>query len=593
MIRDKRLAKIKEEVLDYALDLWELEDERQLDPVVNLLLDAFAYEAYKLRLETEKSDSQILSRLSRILVGAKWYLSFPAHGLLTVYPQEGESGVQLQPEDHFSAESPRQGDKGEQFFFTPLGTHPLIDARISYILGGTQLRVSRRRRTEYIDFLDNIHRIEDYTLWIGLKVSSLQLTRLKALPLCLLPEDGRLAPLLRGVCVYDANGTSLPVHPYIFQGEGEEDHYAEEINGYYRDYYYQVEIPSNISLKTLSELFSYGDFEQDVDVDTPLWWLRIVFPPHFTQEALTNLRVHINTYPVVNRQLSVRHHNFSNSGRIIPLACHKNNHFLNVHSLQDNAGNNYINRLKQYEVYAKGVFSLYFGDLERFDTADAQTQIRKVLQLIREEGNAFAAINTEGVSAQLKELFEKLETAEKGTYKFRELGEQVKAFLLTTPQEEATHAELKYWQCQGDLANGISPQNTVNQFNTNKFLPSGIRFQTTTLQGTLHQEQHDLIQSLRYGLLSRERIVSREDVKSYIRHRLGECVQSIDIADGVAISKDLSKGIVRTTEVHIKTSMQFNTSEQCQVHMSHLAHFLEEELTKKSVSHTIYKIHFV
>ena len=56
MIGDKKLSKIKEEVLDYALDLWGLDDESKLDPVVALLLDVFAYEAYQLRGELDKSD---------------------------------------------------------------------------------------------------------------------------------------------------------------------------------------------------------------------------------------------------------------------------------------------------------------------------------------------------------------------------------------------------------------------------------------------------------------------------------------------------------------------------------------------------------
>lgn len=593
MIRDKRLAKIKEEVLDYALDLWELEDETKLDPVINLLLDAFAYEAYKLQLEVERSDSQILSRLSRILIEAKWYLPFPAHGLMSVYPQENELGVYLNPEDHFTTELVRQGGKGEQIFFTPIATHPLIDARISYLLSGNQLRVSRRRRVETIDFLRNEHRIEDYTLWIGLKVNSRQLRQLSSLVLCLLPGDGHLASYLKDTKVYDVYGNLLSVQPYLLKQEGAEDHYAEDINRYYQDYYYQVELPENLLLRTLAELFPDGDLEQDIDTETPCLWLRVVLSPHFTRETLASLRVHINTFPIVNRRLQERHHSFSTSGRIIPLTCTKGNHFLNVHSLDDNTGASYVNRLKQYEEHAQGVFSLYFGDLERFDAADAQTQIHKVLQQIREEGNAFAAINTEGVTAQLKELFDKLETAEKGTYKFRDAVENVKAFLLATPKEEATHAELKYWQSQGERANGLGFANILQQFNMNKFHPSEIRLQTTTLHGTLHQDEHDLIQSLRYGLLSRERIVSREDVKSYVHHRLGHRVSDVTIQDGVAISESIHKGLIRTTEVYITSTSEFKASEQYQVHMSHIAHFIEEELTQKSVSHTTYKIHFV
>ena len=43
---DKRYLRIKERLLDRALDLWGIEDERQLDPVVDLLLEAVAFESF-------------------------------------------------------------------------------------------------------------------------------------------------------------------------------------------------------------------------------------------------------------------------------------------------------------------------------------------------------------------------------------------------------------------------------------------------------------------------------------------------------------------------------------------------------------------
>lgn len=592
MIRDKKLSKIKEDVLDYALDLWGLDDESKLDPVVALLLDVFAYEAYQLRGELDKSDSQLLGRLSRILVGQRWFLPFPAHGLMTVNPLEGEHKTCLNPEDHFFTEKVRQGAVGEQIFFTPLSSYPIVDARIHYALWGTELKVARRRRSEQLTFFTDAHRLTDYTLWIGLQISPTQLSKLDTLTLCLLPEDGYLAPFLRGVEVFDVIGHQLDVKPYRLEATNEEDHYAEEINAYYKDYYYQIERPTEGKLYSLSELFPQGNLEQDIDTETPCYWLRIVFPPIFNRERLGQVGVHMNTFPVVNRIMATRHHSFSSSGRIIPLSCRRETNFLNVHSLFDNAGDIYINRLKQYKKKAEGVFSLYFGELERFDIADARTQIAKVLQLIREEGNAFAAINPEGVSTQLKDLFEKLQTTEKSTYKLREAIEQVKVFLLAVPREGATHAELKYWQCQGERANGITPSNTVLQFNMDKYHPSGIRFQTTTLQGRHHEGEQDLVQSLRYGLLSRERIVSREDVKSYLRHCLGNYINKLEVKDGVAISTDIRKGIIRTTEILVSLQPETNFSIHNQDNFSRIAHFIEEELGRRSVGNTTYKVHF-
>ena len=51
-----------------------------------------------------------------------------------------------------------------------------------------------------------------------------------------------------------------------------------------------------------------------------------------------------------------------------------------------------------------------------------------------------------------------------------------------------------------------------------------------------------LIAHLRYGLLSKERIVTREDVKSYLKHRLGITLRKVDLRDGVTISQDPNKG---------------------------------------------------
>ena len=93
MATDKNFTRIKERVLDYAMSLWEIDDARLIDPVVDLLLDVVAYEFYKLHQEVEKSDAQILNRLARILIPQKWSLPFPAHGLLTVHLDAEQAGV--------------------------------------------------------------------------------------------------------------------------------------------------------------------------------------------------------------------------------------------------------------------------------------------------------------------------------------------------------------------------------------------------------------------------------------------------------------------------------------------------------------------
>ena len=61
---DKRYLRIKERLLDRALDLWGIEDERQLDPVVDLLLEAVAFENFQLEETLARADAALLGRLS-------------------------------------------------------------------------------------------------------------------------------------------------------------------------------------------------------------------------------------------------------------------------------------------------------------------------------------------------------------------------------------------------------------------------------------------------------------------------------------------------------------------------------------------------
>ena len=130
---------------------------------------------------------------------------------------------------------------------------------------------------------------------------------------------------------------------------------------------------------------------------------------------------------------------------------------------------------------------------------------------------------------------------------------------MTMPFKNADNAEFSYWITNGSIANGLDSKTLLSQSDSNKFKNRGIMFQTTTIQGVVHQNEQDLINSLRYGLLSNDRIVTREDVRSYIYHRIGTYIETLSIEDGVAISPDKKKGLIRTTEIKIRIKRTANT----------------------------------
>lgn len=560
--------------------------------MIDLLLEVFAHESNKLHQEIEQSDSRILHRLSRILIGNKWSLPKPAHALMTITPNHGEC-CELDAEDHFYAEKNIFGKGDIQVFITPLFSYKLVDAKVRAIAYNDSIRHSTDGFSTPTRFLAPKNRIADYCVWVGMDVSKEVLQKMDSVMFCIKPSDMELLPFMNMAFFYDCTGNLLNAKTGLHVEDPYSNaHYFDEIRDFYSDLYFNVSIRGASKEKqTYREMFpGYVSDCEIPDDSESLFWVKIAFPEIFTKESLENLEVYLNTFPVVNRQIVYKQHNFRSTGRIIPLKCPSRTQFLNIRSFQDNKGREYVNRLNQYEENPTGIFSLYFGDLERFDSDSARSLISKVLQLMKEDGSAFASMNPDALSTQLKELFNKINDIEKGLEATLKGDNKIKAFVLSVPQKDATNAEIKYWVTSGSLANGFNERTLIQQFNIEKYDASGIMLRTCMQGGTTHDGEQELINSLRYGLLSRERIISKEDIKSYLLHKLGKYVESVEVGNGVAISPDSKKGLIRVTEVKIKLG-QFDKDEI--PNLEELAHYLEKDLTERSVCNSNYKIKFV
>ena len=590
---DKRYLRIKERLLDRALDLWGIEDERQLDPVVDLLLEAVAFESFQLEETLARADAALLGRLSRLLIPQKWMLPRPAHGLLSVHPKSGEHLMELSPHDHFSVNRVVQGVKSPPLFFTTLYATQLLDAQIRYRLWGTQLEELGRRRCYTEQAFAEEDRLGDHTLYLGIQIAEENLVHTDRLRLAILPERGELLPFLSEIQAFDACEHPLVIQAQNIPEDSYEGHYVQDLKEHYCHYLYEIELQESKASCSLTSLFPKlkEELHELHEVASQLYWIRLEFPAVFTLDDMASMGVHLNTVPVINRRLIRKLHSLEREGRILSLSTSDQGHFLSIESLEDNLGKVYIPRERSYEAGALGVYSLYFGDLERFDASDAQRQLRRVLQLVREEGNAFSAVDNSSFASVLKELQDRLTTLEKTVGKMQSESGPSKAFLMTMPEAEAEHLALSYWESTGGLANGLSPQDIIQSLEPDKFDSASIRLRTKTKGGRAAETEDMLIAHLRYGLLSKERIVTREDVKSYLKHRLGITLKQVDLRDGVTISQESNKGLVRCTDVFlelVKQGTELNEEEQ-----AHLSSRLETELKERSVAHTTYKVRFV
>ena len=589
---DKRQQEIKERISRYAMDMWGIPDPTQMDPVIDLLLDVFAYNSNRLYQDMESSDAAILHRLARLLVPHKWSLPFPAHALMTVNPASNEIRA-LSIEDRFQTNRMIFSKGLIPITFTPLAAYPLVQAQVKSLAFGDKMYT-------YFDDGRKIGSIfpkekdeeDDNSVWVGIKIFEETLSSIDTLTLCILPEDERLSPFIKDIQVYDTDNNSIHTYsPQFSLPEKEKYHYFDDINDYYADNYITIDIANHSKRESLCCTIiprAWRADETDKNQES-LCWFRLQFPSTLFNVNFEEIRFLMNTFPVVNRQLVTQKHDFLKGGSIVALPCNDDTHFLHIENLQDSRGRYYTDIRNHSEENPVEAFSMYFGNLEKFHSDNARSLIVRLMQLLREDENAFKGVSTKRISSQLSEVYQKIEEMDKTVHDMVQQGDKHKAFVLVYPPKDVEGAEVRYWTTVGNVANGLDARALLIQDSQGKFLNAGLYFQTTTKQGTNHKDEQDLINSLRYGMLSRNRIVTQEDVRSYIFHKLGGSIKDIDIRDGVAISPDVRKGIVRTTEIKIKMKQRKENEPDDFVAT---ARFLEKELAKRSISKIPYKVSF-
>ncbi|MFK7784898.1 MAG: hypothetical protein AB8B56_07275, partial [Crocinitomicaceae bacterium] len=403
---------IKERLLRRAMGLWGIADRDKVDPVVDMLLDVFAYELKRVNEEIKISDGKLLERLSRILVDDKWSLPTPSHGLLKMVPLQDE--LEINRKTQFYHSKMELGET-KDVFFTPLNTHKLLGGYVRCVAFGNELSL----RDEDDSVEHNLmclpdKRFDDYTIWVGIRVKEAVLERQEKLPVCLLLKDSALDSHLKTVQAFDVKGSRLPIESSKTESDfSTQENYYDHIRRYYNNYLYDINLDEADKEQVLiseqfKELFDEIDVE---DYDEKLFWVKFKLPVTFDREELEKLEINLNVFPIVNRRFVYKQHSLERNGRLVSLPTDMEGYdfFLNLERLSDDSGTSYTPVLDSDINDLSGTYSLYFGNADRFDQRNAKGMLNRMIQAVREEGSAFSAIGYDLLNAHLKELSEKLD----------------------------------------------------------------------------------------------------------------------------------------------------------------------------------------
>ncbi|QXV65594.1 type VI secretion system baseplate subunit TssF [Mucilaginibacter sp. 21P] len=568
---------IRTRMLRNAMDFWGNTNVNDMDPLVKLLIEALSTEIFNVSNDVKNLESRVLNKISRILASDYLTSALPAHGVLKGQPIENKEVLRIN--NHFfyrrpsGNETSKQQQEDADVFFSPVGNVKVINAAIKYTVIGKHLY--DHQDTSHKSVLMNAGQSPGAgvnTLWIAIDCDG-GLTDLKDLSLFFEWPDyttsDDLYTLLSVVKGYTDDNNELELSSGLkYQDEQAAENrpvfyeqniinlLTRDIKEYYNKRFLtitdrqMVDVTSRV--KKYPGIFSEFFNATDLNRLKPCVWLKFTFPAAMSAAAIDELQLSLNCFPVVNRRLYEQKYRLKDTNNIIPVKPANNELFLSVKDLSDDKNTHYSEiPYTQAEHNYEGSYSIRNGGAERFDSRSAHQLIEYLFELLRDEKAAFASYGGDFLSGMLKTLEQNLALIER---KSRTTKDKAGAFnyLIVKPANKAAMLYLQYWTTLADAANNIRRGSKVQQFEMLKLKDESLRLITTTTGGRNSLGATERIQAYKYGLTTKDRIVTQADLISFCYYELGNKITDVKIGKGVVVSQNPKEGFQKTVDIYLR-----------------------------------------
>lgn len=574
-------------ILLRAADEWGIEYEdverdigQQFDPVVRFLAGACASELEQVYLQMQGVEERLQQRLARVLLPEYHHLPQPAHALATAMPA-GET-AQLEETTVFVKENEEGGDTA----FAPLWPMRLLPAVIRVTATETRLlqlgrRASLRRSAEAAEeefsrILIGFEMPEPPADWKGGALyfdwrggSGIQIERANLLAAL---RDCRC--LLNSNDISVINGlpaASLLIEDYLNGNERLQNQVRKHYESHFLTFG-DTEIPPaepQLAQDYLPAWFArFNDRADDAEPITvekeagkPLHWLEIQLSRPLT---LPNIEAHLdmrfNVFPVVNRRLcgagNGEHHYLQNTS-IKWLHLQPEEDFASIRRVYEEQPPGYrpfvFKPFADFREDRNPSYTLRHGGVGRWDEFNVWQRLAYVVAILQENYQHQELIQNAAASLSLEDIHHLLGKKISETAGAQNPAKDIYV-LLHAGSAAGIRARVEYWTSQGAKANSIAAKSSmVCKSKLAAVLEKdSIELITTTVGGRDPLNSIEQIDAMKSALLSRGRIVTREDVSVFCKAFLGEKIHDLSIRDGVGADQRFDFGMTRLLDVRLQ-----------------------------------------
>jgi Type VI secretion system, TssF len=572
---------IKDRMMQSAARIWglsETETDGSFDPLVALLMGACATELGKINDEIENSRSRVLERLVQLLSPEALTGVLPAHAIATVLPTE-QSG-EASPEDQFYVSRPSSAVQEEKhngmkdIFFSPVAKFLLHKAVIKYKVACNRMSpASLNNINPQPIILSKNSGLPVNQLWLGIEAATLDVEGLRFyFDVSQQSKKKHFFDQLANSQWY-AGGNKLDLQTG-YPGEKDSAQYfdidavlnrnisvtekiAQHIHQFYQHQFVTLQQPCPATgSKQKKEFFpeeiihAFEEKELLKIKSGELYWLCIVFPENIDSDVLEDIIVGINCFPVVNRRLFNINFSLRQFINIIPLQSEES--FLDLFTIADQQGK--LLHLRNDNDEDNNDLSILFryGGVGRFDKREADEIVDKLIQLLREETAAFSVLGNDFLKNEMTSLQQTLNKLDRQVAN-KQLLKGSTPFLIVNNNITDAHRAMyvKFWASNGVEANSIKAGTPMNVYSNQPFETGTAILVTTTQGGRNTLSDSEKVLAYKTALLSKQKLVTNEDIAAFCRWRLAFTEAEIQIKKGSEVMPGQGQGLVRTLEIHV------------------------------------------
>ena len=614
----KTAEEIYRSILYRAADIYNVDYDdvdrdvgQNFDPVVRFISGAMASELEKVYQHLDSTENRLQNRLAKVLLPEYYHLPQPAHALARANAHSDSFIIDEKTEFEVDSED----DEKEGIAFSPLYPSRILPANIVIVASEHGLVDIAKKGKEKRNLKGEIFEVQRFALGIQ---SSEHISNWQGATLYFNLRESRSSRkdeahflVAMSNCMCSAGDQKLNSRKGLPSSEVELEDYLngnEKLQGDVRARYEQnfitfteSDLPE-IQLKSTSGFLKYwyksigkpeGEIEELVEKDRvdpkdELFWVEIHLPyPVEIENFKTRIQLELNVFPIVNRRLngnSKSEHHFLKNNSIKWVSLEPKEDYLGIRKVYQEKPPEYpefkFKPFAEFKEDRNPSYTLRFGGVGRWDEYNAWQRLAYIVGVLRENykleeliDEAISSLSLEEVHHLLGRKISKSASDEKPTKDIY--------VLLHSGVSASIRVRVEYWTSIGVEANNIPAKVQLNCISKHKsnFEKESVELVTSSRGGRAPLNSIEQLNAMKSALLSRGRIVTREDVKGFCRSFLSDKIEDVVVTDSVGTDPRFNFGMTRMLKVELKPNVKFQKED-----WSGICRQVQTLLEKKSTS---------